>query len=216
MTRRTHTVERIRTERLIAVIRTQTPDEAVHVGRILVEVGISLLEVTFTVPNAPQAIERLCRDVPQAIVGAGSVIHADDAQAAIQAGAQFVVSPVGYLDLVDICHRQDVVAIPAGLTPTEVLTAYEAGAAFVKVFPADAVGGAAYLRALLAPLPHVPLIPTGGVTMQNVRDFLQAGAVAVGVGGALTPRSLIQAADWAALKAHAARFVAAMSQSVQA
>ncbi|HEY64497.1 MAG TPA: bifunctional 4-hydroxy-2-oxoglutarate aldolase/2-dehydro-3-deoxy-phosphogluconate aldolase [Caldilineae bacterium] len=196
--------------RLIAVVRVGSPDEAVEVGRALACAGVHLIEITFTVPNAPQAIARLADESPDIIVGAGSVTDMTQVEAAIDAGARFVVSPIGFLEMIPICRRRGVVSMVAGLTPSELFRAWRAGSDFVKLFPAEAVGGPSYVRDILAPLPELPLVPTGGVTLDNFLAYLDAGARAVGLGSALVPKALTRARDWAALTEHAARFVEAM------
>ena len=147
------------------------------------EGGISVLEITMTVPGAVALIERvLKRYGGEMLVGAGTVLDADAAQACISSGAQFVVSPSLNVETIEYCRRQDVVVMPGALTPTEVVQAWKAGADFVKVFPAGAVGGASYIKALKAPLPQVELVPTGGVALTTAGDFIRAGAAALGVG----------------------------------
>ncbi len=208
---RSSIVERILDRRLIAVVRAADADEALQVGKALAEGGVDLIEITFTVPDAPSAIARLTRALPEAVVGAGSVTTPEQAEDAISAGARFVVSPVGQLDLIAACHRRDVVCMVAGLTPTELFHAWQSGADLVKLFPAGAVGGPSYVRSVLAPLPDLPLVPTGGVTFENFRAYLAAGAKAVGLGGALIPKDLVRSGDWRALAEHAARFVQALA-----
>ena len=148
--------------------------------------GISVLEITMTVPGAVGVIKELTAEIdPEVIIGAGTVMDARTAQACIEAGAQFIVSPALSLETIAFCKQQGVLVMPGALTPTEVVTAWSAGADFVKVFPAGAVGGASYLKALKAPLPHIKLVPTGGVSLQTAAAFIKAGAEALGVGGDL-------------------------------
>ncbi len=204
-------VQRINQHRLIAVVRVAGPEEAVQTGLALARAGVYLVEITFTVADAPEAIARLAREVPEITIGAGTVTSLEQAEQAIAAGARFVVSPVLCPGLVAHCHEHGVVCMIAGLTPTELFQAWQAGADFVKLFPAGAVGGPAYLRNVLAPLPELPLVPTGGVTWENFREYLEAGARAVGLGSALVPKTMVRQRDWAALTEHAARFVAALA-----
>jgi 2-dehydro-3-deoxyphosphogluconate aldolase/(4S)-4-hydroxy-2-oxoglutarate aldolase len=150
------------------------------------EGGISILEITMTVPGAVALIEQVSKlygDV--ATVGAGTVLDPETATACISAGAKFVVSPALNLDTIACCQRHDVAVMPGALTPTEVVQAWNAGADFVKVFPAGAVGGPSYLKALKAPLPQIELVPTGGVSLKTAADFIKAGAAALGVGADL-------------------------------
>ena len=148
--------------------------------------GIAVLEITMTVPGAVGVIKELTAEIdPEVIIGAGTVMDARTAQACIEAGAQFIVSPALSLETIAFCKQQGVLVMPGALTPTEVVTAWSAGADFVKVFPAGAVGGASYLKALKAPLPHIKLVPTGGVSLQTAAAFIKAGAAALGVGGDL-------------------------------
>jgi 2-dehydro-3-deoxyphosphogluconate aldolase/(4S)-4-hydroxy-2-oxoglutarate aldolase len=148
--------------------------------------GISVLEITMTVPGAVRMIEELSAEVdPEVIIGAGTVLDAQTARACIDAGAQFIVSPALDLGTIALCGQQGILVMPGVLTPTEVVTAWTAGADFVKIFPAGAVGGASYLKALKAPLPQVKMVPTGGVSLQNAATFIKAGAEALGIGGDL-------------------------------
>lgn len=203
-------ISRILEERIIAVVRTSTPDEAVQVGFALARAGVRLIEITFTVPDAPRAIERISNELVGVVVGAGSVTNMDQVQAAINAGAQFVVSPVLFTEMIPLCRRQGVVSIVAGLTPTELFVGWRRGADFVKLFPAGEMGGPSYVRGVLGPLPELPLVPTGGITLDNFLDYLRVGAKAVGMGGSLVPGALVKARDWDALTAHAKKFVEAL------
>jgi 2-dehydro-3-deoxyphosphogluconate aldolase/(4S)-4-hydroxy-2-oxoglutarate aldolase len=148
--------------------------------------GVPVLEITMTVPNAmdviAQVVERYADNV---IVGAGTVLDAETARACILVGAQFIVSPSLNLDLIELCRRYSIAVLPGALTPTEVVTAWQAGADMVKVFPCGAVGGASYIKALKAPLPQIELVPTGGVSLKTAADFIHAGAAALGVGADL-------------------------------
>jgi len=144
---------------------------------------------------------------PGFLLGAGTVVDAETARLAILAGAQFVVSPVLRPEMIEVCHRHDVAAIPGCFSPTEILTAWEAGADVVKVFPATSLGPA-YFKDLRGPLPHIKLMPTGGVTIDNAADWIRAGAVAVGVGTALVDPKAVAAGDYRAITANACRIVA--------
>jgi len=201
----------IRQHRLIAVIRGRTAQDAQASALALTKGGIHLLEITLTVPGATQVLETLAEmDLPGVTLGAGSVTTATQAKSVIASGARFVVSPILRPELVPACREADAVCVLGGMTPTEVMAARDAGADCVKIFPADAVGGPAYLKSLLAPLPGVPLIATGGISLDNSVDFLKAGAVAVGFGSALLPRCLMEVGQWEELSAHACHFVEAL------
>ncbi len=176
-------LKQIKDTGVIPVVRATTADEAMRAIDAIREGGISVLEITMTVPSAFSVIEQVAaRFGSDALVGAGTVLDAETAKSCISAGAEFIVSPALNLETIAFCRERDVAVMPGALTPTEVVTAWKAGADFVKVFPAGAVGGASYLKALKAPLPHVELVPTGGVSLKTAADFIKAGAAALGVG----------------------------------
>ena len=208
MSRRTDTVARVAAEQAVAVVRTDSPDAMVELARALLAGGVSCIEITLTVPGALDAIRRVAEDLaqdadaPEVLIGAGSVLDAHQAEAAIEAGARYVVSPVFKRDIVEAAHSLDAAAMPGCFTPTEILTATEAGADVVKVFPADALG-MAFCRGVLAPMPHLRLMPTGGVSLTNADGWVAAGAVAVGVGSALVDKRAVAAGDWATITANA-------------
>jgi 2-dehydro-3-deoxyphosphogluconate aldolase/(4S)-4-hydroxy-2-oxoglutarate aldolase len=179
-------VERIVVGGVIPVIRAESADEARLCIDALIAGGITVVEVTMTVPGAVGLIAKLVKDVGDDIlIGAGTVLDAETASECIAAGARFIVSPATNLDVIQYCVESEIVVMPGALTPTEVVNAWEAGADFVKIFPAGSMGGAGYLKSLKAPLPHIKLIPTGGVSQSNAADFIRAGAEAVGVGADL-------------------------------
>ena len=168
---------------VIPVVRATTTDEAMRAIDAIRAGGIAVLEITMTVPNAITVIEQVTtRFGSDALVGAGTVLNAAIAKSCISAGAEFIVSPALNMETIAYCREHDVAVMPGALTPTEVVQAWDAGADFVKVFPAGAVGGASYIKALKAPLPHIELVPTGGVSLQTAADFIRAGAAALGVG----------------------------------
>lgn len=178
---------------VLPVVRTANADEAIIACRALVAGGINALEITLTIPNAIQIIEKLIKEIgDQGIIGAGSVLNLQDAEKCLDGGAQFVVSPAFNLEVVECCRRE-IAVMPGALTPTEIVAAWNAGADVVKVFPADAMGGARYLKAIKAPLPHIKLMPTGGVTLETCTDFIRAGAIAVGAGSDLVDLKLLRA-----------------------
>jgi 2-dehydro-3-deoxyphosphogluconate aldolase/(4S)-4-hydroxy-2-oxoglutarate aldolase len=183
---KTDVINKIREIGVIPVVRATSADEAMRAIDAIREGGISVLEITMTVPNAFSLIEMVTtRFGSDALVGAGTVLDAETAKSCIASGAQFVVSPALNLDTIAYCREQDVAVMPGALTPTEVVQAWNAGADFVKVFPAGAVGGPTYLKSLKAPLPQIELVPTGGVSLKTAADFIRAGAAALGVGADL-------------------------------
>ena len=192
---------------IVAVIRIKDPGKLQAVVDAIAEGGIRALEVTMTVPGAIELIADLApRMPPSFLLGAGTVLDAETAIKVIDAGARFIVSPVFRRDVIAACHSRDVAVTPGCFTPTEILDAWDAGADIVKVFPATALGPG-YIKDVRAPLPHVKLMPTGGVTLDNAGDWITAGAVAVGVGSALTDAKAIEAGKFDVLRANAERIV---------
>ena len=207
MTREAITRE-IEAHGVVAVIRMKEPDRLRAVIDALAAGGLRALEVTMTVPGAIDLIAQIAPTLPRDFLfGAGTVLDADTASRAIDAGARFIVSPVFRTAVIEACHRRDVPALPGCLTPTEILDAWNAGADIVKVFPATTLGPG-YLKDVRAPLPQVKLMPTGGVTIDNAGDWIKAGAVAVGVGSALVDTQAIAAAQYHLLEENARRIVA--------
>jgi len=171
---------------LVPVVRAASPDEAMLAIDAIREGGITVFEITMTVPGAVGAIAELAKRYGDtAIVGAGTVLDPETARACILAGAQFLVSPSLNVDTIALCRRYSVPVMPGALTPTEVLAAWNAGADVVKVFPCGALGGASYIKSLKAPFPQIELMPTGGVSTKTAVDFIKAGSVALGVGADL-------------------------------
>jgi len=172
--------------RLIPVLRAKSAAQAHAVVEAMIAGGVTVVEVTMTVPDAVELLRELKQEHGSTVLlGAGTVTTAAQVEATIDAGAEFIVSPSLHLDVISATKNSKKVSIPGALTPTEAITAWEAGADYVKIFPCSAVGGASYLKALLAPFPHLKLIPTGGVTLQTAEDFLLAGARALGIGSDL-------------------------------
>ena len=178
---------------LVPVLRAESESQAIQLAEAIADGGVTVLEVTMTVPGAVRVIARLRKERPEILLGAGTVLDAETAHACIEEGAEFVVSPAFSLKTVEMCQKQGKAVLPGALTPTEVLTAWQAGADVVKVFPASAMGGAKYLKSLKAPLPQIELIPTGGVSLETAREFLEAGAYALGVGADLVDTKAIAA-----------------------
>jgi 2-dehydro-3-deoxyphosphogluconate aldolase/(4S)-4-hydroxy-2-oxoglutarate aldolase len=201
-------LEQARASRVFAVIRTDTAAQAVEAGRACLRGGIRLLEVTFTVPDAAEVIRRLAGE-EGAILGAGSIVAPDQTRAAADAGAVFTVSPHCDPDLAAVAKARGLAVALGGVTPTELLACHRAGADIVKIFPASSFGPA-YLKAVREPLPFLRLMPTGGVDADNMRAWLDAGAVAVGMAGSLLPRADVAAGRWDAISARAAQVAAAV------
>lgn len=179
-------VQRIRETGIVPVIRAASADEAAAAIEAISAGGVDVFEVTMTVPGAVDLIAKLSeRFGDSALIGAGTVLTPEQAENCIAAGAKFIISPALNLETIKCCNAREIVVMPGALTPTEIVTAWTAGADFVKVFPASAMGGASYLKSLKAPLPDIKLIPTGGVSLKNAADFFRAGAEAVGVGADL-------------------------------
>jgi 2-dehydro-3-deoxyphosphogluconate aldolase/(4S)-4-hydroxy-2-oxoglutarate aldolase len=188
---------------VIAVVRLSESAKLIKVCEAIYEGGISALEITMTVPNAIQIIEEAEKLMGSYMhIGVGTVMDPDTAQKAIDAGAKYVVSPVLKISVLETAHKNNIPAMPGAFTPTEIQTAYEAGADIIKVFPADIVG-MAFFKAVLAPMPYLKLMPTGGVNLTNAGDWLKAGACAVGVGTALLDKKAIAAGDYKTLTANA-------------
>ncbi len=208
MTRREAIVQEIERAGVVAVIRMKEPEKLRAIVDAIADGGVRALEVTMTVPGAVELIRQLAPTLPQGFVlGAGTVLDAATASAVIDAGAQFVVSPVFRRPIVDVCGAAGVPVVPGCVTPTEILDAWESGADIVKVFPATALGPA-YLKDIRGPLPHVKLMPTGGVSLDNAGDWIRAGAVAVGVGTALLDAKAIAEGSFGILRSNAERIVA--------
>jgi 2-dehydro-3-deoxyphosphogluconate aldolase / (4S)-4-hydroxy-2-oxoglutarate aldolase len=200
-------LERILKTKIVAVLRATSGEKLVSVAEALLAGGVEAIEVTFTVPNALGVIEKTAKMLGDRILlGAGTVLDPETARAAILAGANYVVSPTLNLEVIRLCRRYDVMVMPGALTPTEILTSWEAGADIVKVFPSE-ITGPRYLKAIKGPLPQVRLMPTGGVDLTTAAEFLKAGAVALGIGSALVEPKWIETGDWAAIEERARQYV---------
>jgi 2-dehydro-3-deoxyphosphogluconate aldolase/(4S)-4-hydroxy-2-oxoglutarate aldolase len=194
---------------LIAVVRARAAEQVVPLAEALLRGGVRAIEVTMTTPNAIEAIRACSKQLPaEALIGVGTVLKVETCQAAIEAGAQFVVSPIMRPAIAEAAHRAGKPVMLGAFTPTEAQAAYEAGSDFVKLFPADMLGPG-YIKAIRAPLPHLQLVPTGGVTLANIAEFFQAGCPAVGIGSSLVSARILEQNDWAELEALARKFVAA-------
>jgi 2-dehydro-3-deoxyphosphogluconate aldolase / (4S)-4-hydroxy-2-oxoglutarate aldolase len=198
---------------VVAVIRLRDPELLQAVVTALMDGGVRALEITMTVPRAVELIAELAPSLPpEFVLGAGTVLDARTAHAVIEAGARFVVSPVFKRDVVDACREHDIACAPGCFTPTEILTAWEAGADVVKVFPATALGPG-YFKDVLAPLPQLKLMPTGGVTKENAGDWIKAGAVAIGVGSAMVDAKAVAEMRFDVVSENARVFVNAVNQA---
>src|ERR1043165_2148485 len=196
---------------LVPVVRASSAEEAMQVIEAIRAGGVPVLEITMTVPRAVRVIEQVAdRYGDEVVVGAGTVLDAETARACILAGATFVVSPSLNLATIELCQRYSVVVTPGALTPTEVVTAWQAGADAVKIFPCSAMGGAKYLKSLKAPLPQIEMIPTGGVSLATAAEFIQAGAFALGVGADLVDTKAIRAGQPEKVTEAARAYVAAV------
>ena len=199
---------------VLPVVRAASADEAMRAIDAIKEGGISVLEITMTVPGAVRVIEEVARRYgSDVLVGAGTVLDAETARACILAGAQFVVSPALNFETIALCRRYSVVIMPGALTPTEVVWAWTAGADFVKVFPCDALGGAKYLKSLKAPLPQIELVPTGGVSLKTAAEFIKAGASALGVGSDLIDSKALQEGQASLITERARQFLEVVKEA---
>jgi 2-dehydro-3-deoxyphosphogluconate aldolase/(4S)-4-hydroxy-2-oxoglutarate aldolase len=193
---------------IVAVVRADSGESLVKVVRALAEGGVTAAEITFTVPDAVDVIRQVRKEIGDSVVlGAGTVLDTETARVALLAGAEYIVSPTVNVEVIRLCRRYDKVIMSGAFTPTEVLTAWEAGADVVKIFPAE-IGGPAYLKALRGPLPQVRVMPTGGVDLNTAEGFLKAGACCLGVGGSLVEPKAVAAGDYARLRDLAGQYAA--------
>lgn len=207
---REQTIARLLESGIVAIIRANSPDLALPAAKALLAGGVNAIEVTLTTPGACEAIAAMSRELGAgALIGVGTVLTPADANEAMDAGAAYVISPVCRTELIAASHARGCPVMLGCYTPTEAQTAHEAGADFIKLFPADTLGPA-YIKALLAPLPHLRIVPTGGVNHETLASFMQAGCAAVGAGSCLVSKDIQERRDWAELTRRAERFVAAM------
>lgn len=213
LTGRNASLARIETSGIVAVIRADSADQLVDVCSALRDGGVDVSEITMTTPGALDAIHKATDKLgKECLIGVGSVLDAETARAAILAGAQYVVAPTLNLDVIAMAHRYDKPIIPGALTPTEIITAWSAGADIIKVFPAN-LFGPQYFKDVLAPMPQLKLTPTGGVDLNTAADWLKAGAACLGVGSSLVKKDLIKSKDWAGLTKLAKQFRAIVDQT---
>jgi len=191
---------------VIAVIRTDSSAELIGAAKALLAGGVRFIEITMTTPGALEVIREAARRLSgQAIMGAGTVLDAEGAKAAIDAGAEFIVSPVFDKSVVELCHSRQKVVVPGAYTPSEIFAAWQGGADIVKIFPAN-IGGPKYFKDLKGPLPQIEILPTGGVNLQTAPEFIKAGACAVAVGRALVDKRYIKAGDFKTITENAEKF----------
>ncbi len=186
----------LKKNRAIAVIRADGKDLARQMALAVASAGMQLIEITWNTPQASELIAQLRMELPDCIIGTGTLLNLSQTQIAIQAGAQFIFTPHVDSAIIQAALKQKLPVIPGALTPTEIVTAWNLGATCVKVFPVQAVGGTGYIKSLQAPLGQIPLIPTGGVTLENAAEFISSGAIAIGLSSELFPKHLLMSGDW--------------------
>ncbi|MFB2892578.1 bifunctional 4-hydroxy-2-oxoglutarate aldolase/2-dehydro-3-deoxy-phosphogluconate aldolase [Aerosakkonemataceae cyanobacterium BLCC-F50] len=196
-------VKVLQQERAIAVIRAQNWEQGCQMAKAVAAGGMKLIEITWNSDRPEKTISYLRSELPDCQIGCGTLLNLEQLEKAIASGAEFLFTPHVDLTLIQTAIKANIPIVPGALSPTEIVTAWQAGASCVKVFPIQAVGGASYIRSLQGPLGNIPLIPTGGVTLKNALEFLQAGAIAVGLAGDLFPQNLINKADWQAISTNA-------------
>lgn len=210
--RKHEVLERLKSFGALGIIRVQTSSDLIRIAEALREGGLRCLEITMTTPGALRAIEESRERLPDVLMGAGTVLDAVTAREAILAGAEFLVTPTVKLDVIEVAHRYGVPVIPGAMTPTEILTCWEAGADMVKVFPASVLGPG-YIKAVRGPLPQIPLVPTGGITAENAGEFIRAGAVMVCAGGWLVDKEAIAEGRYEVLTEKARRLIQAVEEA---
>lgn len=198
---------------IVAVVRAQDSQQLVEVVRALADGGVTVAEITMTVPGALDVVRQVRQSLgDQVLLGAGTILDPETARAALLAGAEYIVSPTVNLEVIKLCQRYDKLVMPGAFTPTEILAAWEAGADIVKVFPADVVGPA-FFKAVRGPLPQIRLMPTGGVDLKTAADFLKAGACCLGIGGQLVEPEAVAKRDFARIRDLARQYVSIVRQA---
>jgi 2-dehydro-3-deoxyphosphogluconate aldolase/(4S)-4-hydroxy-2-oxoglutarate aldolase len=203
---------RLKSEKVIALIRADSSASLLDCARALSAGGLNCIELTMTTPNAIECCAQVAKELPQVLLGLGTVLDADTARKGIAAGAKFIVTPCVRPAVIAACQEAGVPVLGGALTPTEVYTSWELGVDVVKIFPAEFFGPA-YIKSVKAPFPKIQVMPTGGVTPETVGEFLKAGAFATAAGSALVAAAALKAGDWAAITARARQFVAAANQA---
>ncbi|WP_437186579.1 bifunctional 4-hydroxy-2-oxoglutarate aldolase/2-dehydro-3-deoxy-phosphogluconate aldolase [Planctomicrobium sp. SH668] len=205
-------VEKILDRGLVAIIRAENGDQLLEVSKALIAGGIDVIEVTFTIPDVLKTLTEIKTALgDQILLGAGTVLDPETARAAILAGAEYIVTPVVREEVIKLCRRYNVPCLAGAYTPTEVLTAWEAGAEIVKLFPGE-IGGPAHLKALKGPLPQIRIMPTGGVNLDTLPEFIKAGACAVGMGSSLVEKDALARGDMQRIQQLAAAYVAKLKE----
>jgi len=208
-----HQLQRVLDCGIVAVVRSQDSAQLVEVVRALADGGVTIAEITMTVPNALDVVKQVRAALgDRVLLGAGTVLDPETARAAFLAGAEYIVAPTVNLDVIKLCQRYDKLVMPGAFTPTEILTAWEAGADIVKVFPADVVGPA-FFKAIKGPLPQIRVMPTGGVDLTTAATFLKAGACCLGVGGQLVEPAAVAAGNFARIRELAQQYVAIVKET---
>jgi 2-dehydro-3-deoxyphosphogluconate aldolase/(4S)-4-hydroxy-2-oxoglutarate aldolase len=205
------TLQALREIGLVPVLRAESVDHAMALAGAIAAGGVTVMEVTMTVPGAVEVMRRMARELPEILIGAGTVLDPETARICILEGARFVVSPALNVRTIELCRRYSIPVLPGALTPTEIVAAWQAGADVVKVFPASAMGGAKYIKTLKAPLPQIEMIPTGGVSLATAREFLEAGSFALGVGADLVDARAIHEGRHADITEHARKYLGIVS-----
>ena len=205
---------RLRSGKVIALIRADSSDSLLDCARALAEGGLDSLELTMTTPGALEMCARVARELPQVLLGLGTVLDAETAKRGMEAGAKFIVTPAVRPEVIKACREAGVAVLCGALTPTEIYTAWELGADVVKIFPAEFFGPA-YIKSIKAPFPRIEIMPTGGVTPETVGEFLRNGAFATAAGSSLVSAAALKSRDWPAVTARAREFVAAANRAVK-
>ncbi len=206
-------LELLEQQRSIAVIRSESQHLGQSMAKAVAAGGMQLIEITWNSERPADLIAQLRADLPHCLIGTGTILNAQHLREAIAAGVQFLFTPHVDVGLIQLALEHEIPIVPGALSPSEIVQAWQAGAPTVKVFPVQAVGGAEYIRSLQGPLGQIPLIPTGGVTLENARQFIQSGAIAVGLAGSLFPKRAIQQQDWAAITQQAQSLMSRLTES---
>ncbi|MCC5606947.1 bifunctional 4-hydroxy-2-oxoglutarate aldolase/2-dehydro-3-deoxy-phosphogluconate aldolase [Nostoc sp. CHAB 5834] len=204
-------LSQLQEHRAIAVIRASKIEVGQQMAMAVASGGMQLIEITWNSSQAGELITQLRSELPACTIGTGTLFNVQQLKEAIASGAQFLFTPHVDLAMIQAAQQEDVPIIPGAMTPTEIVTAWSQGASCVKVFPVQAVGGADYIKSLQGPLGQIPLIPTGGVTLENAKEFLQAGAIAVGLSGELFPKKLVTEGNWEAIASGARKLIQQLS-----
>jgi 2-dehydro-3-deoxyphosphogluconate aldolase/(4S)-4-hydroxy-2-oxoglutarate aldolase len=196
---------------LVPIVRAPSPEDALRAAEAIIEGGIGIAEITMTVPNAIRVMERAAEKFGERVLlGAGTILDPESCRAALLAGAEFIVTPSLDVRVIELAHRYTKACVPGALTPTEVVTAWQAGADLVKIFPCGPVGGPKYIKALKGPFPHIEFVPTGGVNLETTPEFIKAGAAAVAVGGELVDLKALREGKLEVIATNARKFVEAV------